>query len=255
MFSKIEQQQERQIQNATALSEYGEKGLAHSLIRCANEAGRELPIYRCQSRICEFCYWRVANRVCQKYVPRFVACAQQGFNIGSLTLTIPNLQEIRGIDFKHLATDWKAFLHQEPMRSGFTGALAKIETEYNSTYQEYHPHIHSLFTYRHCISHQVLKAAWGKLTCTPEEEIKLRDIPDTDAPARSVWINKIADSSSSPEDLWKAVQDAIDYMCKFQPISSPQAFVEYVLAVRGKHLVRAFGMARNRPKRAKPPLS
>jgi hypothetical protein len=248
MLSKIEQQQERQIQNATALREHGERALAYSLIRCANEAGEVLPIYRCQSRYCEFCSWRVAYRICHKYVPRFVACAQKGFNISSFTVTSPNLQEISASDYSHLATDWKTIIHQEPMRSCFTGALAKIETEHNPTHQEYHPHIHSLVTYKHCIPHQVLKTAWGKLTCTPEEESRLRDMPNTDAPERSVWINKIADASNSLEEIWNAVQDALDYICKSHPISSPQAFVEYVLATRGKHLVRAFGMIRTRPK-------
>lgn len=234
----------RQIQNASELNGYGESRLAQSLIRCAQESEKEIPTYRCQSRYCSFCSWRSANRLCKLYVPRFTRIVQQGNNLGSFTVTIPNLSAMTATDYKRLAVSFKTFLHQQPMKDCFVGVLAKTETDYNAATEEYQPHIHSLVVYRRGISQPVLKAAWGQLTCTEEEYMLLRDRPDTDAPSRSVWIKKLADHRHSSRQIEDAVIDAISYMCKAPAITSPQAFAQYILATRGKHLVRAFGNIR-----------
>ncbi|HKQ03729.1 MAG TPA: protein rep [Blastocatellia bacterium] len=206
-------------------------------------------LFRCQLRYCEFCHWRDSRRIFRKYFRRLLACVDEGYRLAILTLTIRNLSSIRSQDYDRLSQNLKMFFQHDLFKQHVYGGLSRIETTFNDNRQEFHPHIHIIIAYRACISQNEIKAVWKALTADIED-YEPSDSPAAQASSRSTWIKKIEFNKSNPARIRKAIRGALNYVCKFNPIASPEAFANYYCATNGKRLVRAYGGLRRRFVRA-----
>ncbi len=206
------------------------------------------PLFRCQLRVCEFCYWRESKRVQKRYSNKLYDCVNAGFRLAILTLTIPNVTLISGRDYDLLFHKLKKLFQHDHVKIYIIGGLAKIETTYNADRQEFHPHIHIIIVYKACISQKKIRSIWIALTADMQD-YELSDMPMPQVRNRSVWIKKIKFNKSSPVSIRSAIKRALNYICKFNPIADPQAFANIYLATKGKRLFRAYGELR-RPLRS-----
>lgn len=202
-------------------------------------------LFHCQLRHCEFCNWRELKRVHKKHLNRFLRCVDADLRIALLTLTVPNVLTITGQDYDRLYESLKKLLNHKSVTPYICGGLAKVETTFNADRQEFHPHFHILIIYKTCIPQKRIKALWGALTADLEN-LELSDVPVSQVPSRSVWINKIQFNKNDPSSVRSAVKKSLNYICKFNPIADPEAFASFFCATKGKRLVRAFGGLRKR---------
>ena len=201
--------------------------------------------FRCQLRHCEFCNWRESKRVRKKHLNRFLWCVDVDLRIALLTLTVPNVFTVKDQDYDRLFESLKKLLNHPSVKPSIYGALAKIETTFNADLEEFHPHFHILIVYRTCIPQKRIKALWAALT-TDLQSYEPSDVPASQVPSRSVWINKIGFNKNDPISVRSAVKKSLNYICKFNPIADPEAFASFYCATKGKRLVRAFGGLRKR---------
>ena len=197
-------------------------------------------LFSCQLRHCEFCFWRESRRARKQYLLRFLGCVEGGLRLAILTLTVPNVSALNSQDYDRLFERVKEFLSLEYVRRYIFGGVAKIETTYNVEHQEFHVHIHILIVYKACIPQKKIKALWGNLTADIEN-YEPSDFPASNVSNRSVWIKSVKLNRSNPASIRKAVRDSLNYLCKFNPIDDPEAFVSVYGATKGKRLIRAYG--------------
>lgn len=197
-------------------------------------------LFPCGLRYCEFCSWRESRRARKQYLLRFLKCVDDGFRIGILTLTVPNVSTLNSQGYDRLFERVKEFLNLDYVIRYIFGGIAKIETTYNADRQEFHPHFHILIIYKACISQKKIKALWGTVTADLDN-YEFSDCPTSSAFNRSVWIKKVNFTRSNPASVRKAVRKSLNYLCKFNPMHDPEAFASYFCATKGKRLIRAYG--------------
>ena len=208
-----------------------------------SQAAHIFPRFRCQLRYCEFCSWRDSRRVVRKYFKRLLACVDDGYRLAILTLTIHNLSSISSQDYDRLSKNLKGLLQHDLFKANVFGVLARIETTFDADREEFHPHIHIILAYRACIPQKEIKPLWQMLTADIED-YQPSDMPAAQASSRSTWIQKLEFDESNPASVRKAIRNALNYICKFNPIASPEAFAAHYCATAGKQLIRAYGRLR-----------
>ena len=209
---------------------------------------RVYPQFRCQLRVCEFCYWRESKRIYKRYANKLHDYVDGGFRLAILTLTIPNLSHISSQDYDRLFQKLKKLFQDNGVKIYLIGGLAKIETTYNADRQEFHPHIHIIIVYTDCISQKEIKPIWEALTAATDD-YELSDTPLHHSSKRSVRFEEIEFNENDPASISRAIKKVLNYICKFNPIADPDAFASIYCATKGKRLIRAYGGLRNRLRR------
>ena len=243
--SRTSQRRARQQLNAAALASRGEHHRAKRLIDCLLEDERkEVTGYRtwsCQHRYCLFCCRRYSQRLVRKNVRKIERLMGTDSILCSLTLTVPNTPSISPRLYKWLSTNLKGLMRRYPFKGCVLGAVARIETDYNSDSQDFHPHIHAILICRQYIPQRKIAEAWRDLINPQLSNYEPPDTPGREGSPCVVWIKKIA-----PE----AIERTLDYMFKFAPFKDAEIFAEYDCAVRNVRLVQTFGALRGRIRRA-----
>ena len=234
----------RQRLNAAALASRGEHHRAKRLIDCLLEDERkEVTGYRtwsCQHRYCLFCCWRYSQRLTRKNVRKIERLMGANSRLCFVTLTIPNTPSLSPELYKWLSTNLKKLMRRYPFKDRVIGAIARIETDFNSISQDFHVHIHMIIIYRQCIPQNEIVEAWRNLIHPQLNDYALSDVPGREGSPCVVWIKKIA-----PE----AIKQTLNYMFKFAPFKDADAFAEYDCAVRNVRLVQTFRALRGRIRR------
>ena len=245
----------RQLENASALLIIQENEIAFRLIACARqrecktaEDGRSfyLPAYQCQSRYCEFCFWKESRKRRRKYLEKILAEIAIGSRMALLTLTTPARFLLSPNDYDILFANFRNLIHQDLIAGKLIGCLAKAETTVNIEAQTYNLHIHAILFYFSCIPHQEIKSAWGAICLSATGYTEVCDIPGRDSQNTSTWIEKVKLQTNDTSNARKVVTRVINYLFKFNTISNPEAFAEYYRATKGKRLLRASGVLRKR---------
>jgi hypothetical protein len=159
-----------------------------------------------------------------------------GYRLSFLTLTIPNVLWLTPQLYIWLSDCFKKLMRRDPFKNRLNGAIIVIETDFNPYPQDFHVHIHGIFSYEECIPQEELELVWRKLTAILPE-----GFPVTGSPKRIVWIKKI-----EPKSIWSTT----GYLFKFRPIEDAVAFAEYDCAIENVRLVRAYGAMRGGSRKA-----
>jgi hypothetical protein len=243
--SRTVERRANQRLNAAALTARGEHHRAKGLIHCVLEdERREVTGYRtwrCQQRHCLFCCRRYSQRLTRKYARKIERLMGNDYRVSLLTLTVPNTPSLSPKLYKWLAINLKRLLRRHPFIGRVVGAVARIETDFNSDSQDFHPHIHVILIYKQCISQREIAEAWRDLTSPQPNDYALSDVPGCVSQPCIVWIEKIA-----PE----AIREKVGYLFKFKPFKDAEAFAEYDCAVRNVRLVQTYGALRGRFRKA-----
>jgi hypothetical protein len=174
-----------------------------------------------------------------------------------LTLTVPNIDQLRKQSFLQIRTWWKEFYRRN--KSFLRGGLYSIEVTYNRTEKTWHVHLHIVYNSLYRVAgmkHEQFKLlvaylqfAWARITSSKARkaykasEIK-RWIKDRDAhSAGDAWFS----------DYWRkvdirrvknenAVYEVIKYISKTNRfLDLAEAVEPYLRAVRGVRVLQTFG--------------
>jgi hypothetical protein len=240
---KSERRAEQRL-NAAALIARGMDHRAKRLIACVlQDEKREETGYRtwkCQQRHCLFCGWRHWKRLRFKYSRRIERLMRADYRLSLLTLTIPNVLSLNPGIYRFLSINLKKLLRKYLLQGRVIGAVARIETDFNSDSQDFHVHIHAILIYRRCIPQEEIAEAWRNLMSLMLIDYVPSDIPGRESSSCFVWIEKV-----EPEEI----RETVRYLFKFDPIKGAEAFAEYDCAVRNVRLVQAYGALRGRIKK------
>jgi hypothetical protein len=163
------------------------------------------------------------------------------YRISFLTLTIPNTLSLSPELYKGLAMNIKRLLRRYPFKGRVVGAVARIETDFNSDSQDFHVHIHMILIYRKCIPQREIEDAWRGLIGPQLNCYAISDVPGRESVPCIVWIEKIKA---------EAIRRQVGYLFKFKPFKDAEAFAEYDCAVKNVRLIQTYGALRGRIRKA-----
>jgi len=161
------------------------------------------------------------------------------YSVSLLTLTIPNTLLLNRELFKWLSLNMKKLMRRYPLNDRVVGAVARIETDFNSDSQDFHVHIHMILIYRQCIPQNEIAEAWRDLT-QPNGYVQ-SDVPGRASNPCVVWIEKIEPG---------AIKKTVSYLFKSRPFKDAEAFAEYDCGVKNTRLVQAYGKLFERKRKA-----
>lgn len=128
----------------------------------------------CRHRFCSLCAWRKSllasfqvREVCHTALQR-----HPGIHFLLLTLTVPNVSACDlSLSVDSLLKSWKLLREVSSFRKAVLGSFRSVEVTYNSSRDDYHPHIHALlcvpgsyFKSRFYISRECWLEIWRKAT-------------------------------------------------------------------------------------------
>jgi hypothetical protein len=232
--------------NAAALTVRGRHQRAKRLVDCVlQDEKKEATGYRtwrCQHRNCLFCCWKYWRGFIENYLRKINKLTGNDYRLSFLTLTIPNVLSLSPDLYRELAANLKKMMRRYPFKCRVVGAVARIETDYNSHSQDFHIHIHIILIYSQCIPQKEIVEAWSDVMGPQPSVYELSDVPGRESKPCVVWIEKI-----KPGTLRRTVR----YVFKFEPFEEAEAFAEYDCAVRNVRLVQSFGALFERNRKAR----